>query len=338
MNINNQSLATGIGSLPFQDKGKAVDFITENLHNHIPYWPQLPKISFLESMHVQYSERFPGRVVDLEKKNIYINSQSPNFIGEFEECFNAMDTNKLDYFAISPDYAAGFHEFLKRIFQKEFKFVKGQVIGPISYGMTLLDEKKSPLLFNAELCEVIPQFLSLKAKWQIRELKKATKSKIIMFVDEPYLVAVGTNQFASFDKSTIVSKLNCVIDAIREEGALAGVHCCGNTDWSMILETNVDILSFDAFEFLDSLFIYKDSLNKFIQRGGVLAYGVVPNKQDYDLDDYLERSIQGLKKEPLLLKNGIIITPSCGCGTVSEDFAKKVHLLSKDIAEACPSI
>ncbi len=337
MNIKNQFLATGIGSLPFQDKDKALDFIMQSFQNHIPFWPQLPRISFLESMHVQYSEGFPGRVVDLEKKNLYINSQSPNFIEEFEKCYNAINTKQLDYFSISPDYALGLHEFVKRISGKEFKFVKGQVIGPISYGMTLLDEKKKPLLFNAELNEIIPQFLGFKAKWQIKELKKATKSNIVIFIDEPYLVAIGTNQFASFDKSEISSQLNCIIDAIHAEGALAGIHCCGNTDWSIILDTNIDILSFDAFEFLDSLFIYRDSLKKFIQRGGVLACGIIPNKQDYNLTGYLEKALEVLKKEELFLKNGVLITPSCGCGTVSEEFAKQVHLLSIAIAEACPS-
>ena len=74
------------------------------------------------------------------------------------------------------------------------------------------------------------------------------------------------------------------------------------------------------------------------QRGGVLACGIVPNAQDYNLDGYLEHSIGVFKKEKLFLSNGVLVTPSCGCGTVSEGFAKKTHLLSIDIAEACSSI
>lgn len=334
MNIKNYFSATGIGSLPFLGKKEALDFVIENFQNHIPFWPQLPKISFLESMHVQFSEGFPGRVVELDKKNIYIDTQGPSFIEEFEKCYNYLNTGQLDYFAISPAYAAGFYEFLKHIPGTEFKFIKGQVIGPISYGMTLLDEKKRPLLFNAELCEIIPQFLSYKTRWQIQELKKTAKANIIMFIDEPYLVAVGTNQFASFDRSKIISQINSLADVIHDEKSLAGIHCCGNTDWSICFDTNIDILSFDAFEFLDSLFIYKDSLNKFIQRGGLLAVGIVPNREDFNLDGYLGRALDVLRKNKLLLKNGALITPSCGCGTVSESFAKKVHLLAIDIAEA----
>lgn len=333
MNIKNYFFATGIGSLSFLDKDEVLDFIIESFRENIPFWPQLPKISFLESMHVQFSQGFPGVVIDLSKKNIYIDTQKNTFVDEFEKCFNAINTNKVDYFSIGPDYAIGFHEFLKRITDKDFKFIKAQVTGPISYSMTLLDEKKRPLVFNAELCEIIPKFIGFKARWQIEKLKEVTKSNIIMFIDEPYLVAVGTNQFASLDRNTIISQINSIIRVIHQEGALAGIHCCGNTDWSICLDTDIDILSFDAFGFLDSLFIYKDSLNKFLKRGGVLACGIVPNNEDYNLDGYLERSMEVFKKEPLLLRNGALITPSCGCGTVSLDFAKKVHLLSIDIAQ-----
>jgi hypothetical protein len=157
---------------------------------------------------------------------------------------------------------------------------------------------------------------------------------MIMFIDEPYLVAIGTDQFSGLDKNEIVSQLNTVIDVIHKEGALAGIHCCGNTDWSLVLESKIDILSFDAFGFIDSLLIYKESLNKFIKKGGVIAFGIVPNREDYNLNNYLKRAIDILKKEPALLKNGALITPSCGCGTVSESFARKAHLLSIEIAQA----
>ena len=338
MDIKNKFLATGIGSLPFTDVAKAVEFILLSFKNHIPYWPQLPRLSFLESMHVQYCQGFPGLTLDLSRKNAYVDTQKGSFMDEFEKCYDAINNKHLDYFSVGKDYAAGLYEFIKGIKAADFNFIKGQVIGPISFGMTLLDEKKRPLIFNKELVEIIPQFLSLKANWQIAELKKATKSQIIMFIDEPYLVAIGTNQFAGLDSSAIKSQINTVADVIRAEGALAGIHCCGNTDWSVILESNIDILSFDAFGFMDNLLIYKDSLNKFIKRGGVIAFGIVPNREDYDLSDFIKRYFKLLlSKGNFLLKNGALITPSCGCGTVSENFARQVHSFSIDLAERLKS-
>ena len=73
MNIKDRFLATGIGSLPFKEEDKAIDFVLKNFEGHIAFWPQLPRRSFLESMHIQFSEGFPGRGIDIERKNISIN-------------------------------------------------------------------------------------------------------------------------------------------------------------------------------------------------------------------------------------------------------------------------
>ena len=200
--------------------------------------------------------------------------------------------------------------------------------------MTVLDEKKRPILLNPELQEIVPQFLAFKIAWQIKQLQKIScAQKIIMFIDEPYLVAIGSNQFASFKKEDIISKIDVIVDMIHQQGALAGIHCCGNTDWSLCLGTKIDIISFDAFEFLDSLLIYKDSLKDFIERGGVLAWGIVPNKEDYPLDDYLSKAVDAIKNHSSLLKNGALITSSCGCGTLSNENSRKIHSLAIAIAE-----
>ena len=300
MNIKDCFLATGIGSLPFREKGEAVDFVLENFEGNIPFWPQLPRRSFLESMHIQFSEGFPGIVVDNERKSVSVNTRDPSFIEAFERCYHALNNNELGYFAMSHEYAAGFHEFLKKIASRHYPFIKGQVIGPISFGAMLLDDKKKPVVFDPELNEIIPLFLSSKTKWQIKKMKEATDDTIIIFIDEPYLVAVGSNEFAALDRASISSKINTVVEAIHREGAIAGIHCCGNTDWSICFETDIDILSFDSFEFMDSLFIYRDSVGAFVKRGGVLACGIVPKREDYELGAYREVAIDDLKKERIL--------------------------------------
>lgn len=334
MNIKDRFFATGIGSLPFREQGEAVDFVLNNFEGNIPFWPQLPRRSFLESMHIQFSEGFPGVVLDRERKSISVNTREASFIEAFERCYHALNSGELGYFAMSPDYAAGFHEFLQKIASRRYPFVKGQVIGPISFGAMLLDDKKKPVLFDAELSEIIPLFLSGKTKWQIEKMKEATDDAIIIFIDEPYLVAVGSNEFAALERASIAAKINTLVEAIHREGAVAGIHCCGNTDWSICFETDIDILSFDAFEFMDSLFIYRDSLRAFVKKGGVLACGIVPNREDYDLGAYQQVALDALRKERILLENGALITSSCGCGSVAESFAMTANRLTVAIAQA----
>jgi hypothetical protein len=58
------------------------------------------------------------------------------------------------------------------------------------------------------------------------------------------------------------------------------VHCCGNTDWSALMETSVDILNLDAYEYLDNLALYPHEVRAFLDRGGNLAWGIIPNNEE----------------------------------------------------------
>jgi len=327
-------LATGIGSLPFAEQEDAVRFVMDCFAADVPFWPQLPRRSFLESMHIQFSQGFPGVTIDAERKNIFINTKKASFIDEFERCYHALYAHEGDYFSLTDDYAAGFGAFVRALQPGKFPCVKGQVIGPVSFGMTLLDEAKKPIIFNAELNEIIPLFLANKAGWQIQRLAQAAGGKVIIFIDEPYLVGIGANEFASIDHQAIIAGLNTIIGAIHNRGAVAGIHCCGNTDWSLIFQTDVDIVSFDAFEFLESLFIYRQSMEAFVGRGGMFACGIVPNKPDYNFENYTQKASKILRRHEMLLANGAFITSSCGCGTLSEAIARRVNTLSVEIAHA----
>ena len=80
-------------------------------------------------------------------------------------------------------------------------------------------------------------------------------------------------------RENIINYLNEVIDAIKLEGALSGIHCCGNTDWSLLTDTKVDIINFDAYEYSEKLALYSDSIESFIKRGGKIAWGIVPSSE-----------------------------------------------------------
>jgi len=335
MGIKNKFLASGIGSLPFTDAKRAVSFVLEEFKDNIVFLPQLPKRSFLESMHIQFSEGFPGVKIIPNRKSMIIDSLDVNFVSNFEKSFNAINSGDIEYFAIGVEYAEGYHEFFRIASSRRLPYVKSQIIGPISFGLTILDEKGKPILLNPELREIIPKFLGFKSIWQILQLKNLKcAEEIIIFIDEPYLVAIGSNQFGSFKRDGIISMINVVVKMIHQEGAIAGIHCCGNTDWSICFDTDVDIISFDAFDFLDSLFIYKEGLVEFIERGGIIAWGIVPNKDNFDFNNFLSRAVKIISSKSAFLKNGAIITPSCGCGTLSEAQAKKIHSLSVQIAKS----
>ena len=65
--------------------------------------------------------------------------------------------------------------------------------------------------------------------------------------------------------------LDEVFAVIHIEDGLAGVHCCGNTDWSLLLDSQVDIVSLDACSYMEQFSLYPVELKRFIGRGGVIA-------------------------------------------------------------------
>ena len=162
-----------------------------------------------------------------------------------------------------------------------------------------------------------------------------------MFIDEPYLSAFGS-AFTQVSREEVIKYLNEVIEGIHKENALSGVHCCGNTDWSVLMDTNVDIISFDAYSFFDGMTLYPEKLNKFFERGGVLAWGIVPSSDLINSEtvaslaaNFMEKNKQLVKKgiDEKAVKNRYIITPSCGVGSLPENLAEKIIITTKNVAE-----
>ena len=124
---------------------------------------------------------------------------------------------------------------------------------------------------------------------------------------------------------------------------LKGVHCCGNTDWSLLLSTSADILSLDAYEYAEALSLYPDQVSTFLERGGIIAWGIVPaSAQAWEetVESLVKRFqdalgllvAKGLHEDDLL--SASLITPSCGCGSLEEDTAEQVLKLTGKVSAA----
>jgi len=317
--------ATGIGSVPFKDPREACDVIAAEFSS-IPFWPQLPRITFRENMYSQYSEKMPGIVVDEARRTIHVDSSKA--AAGIEEVYGKYLEGDVEFFRISESYARGLYEFLGR--GKEMagaaKFIKGHVTGPISFALMLTDQDKKPILYDKDLFEVLTKVLVMKAKWQIRQLKKISPD-IIIFLDEPYLVSLGSS-YVNIDPLTAFAGLDEVLAAVKSEGAVAGLHCCGNTDWPQLLKRDIDIINFDAYNFTKEFLLYKNELKSFFAKGGTVAWGIVPSSPEVG-----KETAEGLA---LKLKHaaGIssIVTPSCGAGTLDEDIARKVLEMTKKVS------
>ena len=132
----------------------------------------------------------------------------------------------------------------------------------------------------------------------------------------------------------------------RDKDILIGLHCCGNTDWSMMFGSKVDIVSFDAYGFGDKLILYPEEIKRFTERGGFLAFGIVPTSEYRD--EITEESLfkvfvsvwEGFEQKQVprdLLLTNSFFTPSCGMGPLSETNASRVLELTMSLARRIQS-
>jgi len=323
-------LPTAIGSMPHTDPSAACSEVSRYLKD-IPAWPQLPRRSPKENMCLQFSEGFAGAVIDGDR--IYIDL-AKDLDKELEEFYSAYLDNNIDKYPVTRDYAAGLHRFLA-LKNLTPLAVKGHVTGPITWGLTVTDDSKRAIIYDETLGDVVAKLLRLKASWQERELSKISKNTII-FVDEPYMATFGSVSM-NLSRQRVVSLLEEVFRGLK---GLAGVHCCGNTDWPVLLEANFDILSLDAYNYAPSLSLYPAEIKKFLGKGGAIAWGIVPNDEASlktetvaSLKDRLEAAMAPFTGNGVpfrqLIEQGLL-TPSCGLASLSEEAASRaLELLSE---------
>jgi methionine synthase II (cobalamin-independent) len=323
-------LPTIIGSMPHTDPAEACSLVTRYLKD-IPAWPQLPRRSFRENMYAQYSQGFPGVV--LEENSIYVD-RAQDLTRPLEELYAAYLANDVDKYPIGPEYAAGLHEFLSLTDLSPLA-VKGHVTGPITWGLTVADDSKKAVIYDDNLADALVKLLRLKAAWQEKELRTISRNTII-FVDEPYMAAFGSVSVL-LTKERVVELLDEVFGGIS---GLKGTHCCGNTDWSILLDTSADIISFDAYNYAQPFSLYSDKVKDFLGRKGAIAWGIVPNEAESlakesaaSLKDRLEEAMapftrQGIKFSQLIEQG--LLTPSCGLASLAtEEAALALELLAE---------
>ncbi len=326
---------TGIGSIPISDPKEGCDFIREYF-KEIPFWPQLPNRTFLENMYTQYIENVPGAAIKEDTFFIKLQELVDGAEGFYEKYLE----EKPELFNMSAEYAAGYDMFKKDLANAESSYaLKGQITGPVSFCMQVVDENKKALLYDDTAKDILIKNLLRNAQLQEKALKHFSDN-VIMFLDEPYLVMFGS-AFSNLTKEDVREMLEEILSGLS---CITAIHCCGNTDWSILLDTSVDILSFDAFNFAENLVLYPDSLKAFLNRGGNIAWGMVPTDAEIvraasveDMHKKMEKAFHaverlGISKEKIIRQS--LITPACGVGSLETHDAKVVFQKTKELSES----
>ncbi len=342
-------LGTAIGSMPYENIPYAIEVSLRDLD--APIWPQLPKLGLKEQMEVQYSEGMPCVVYDYEKSRMYFDTTqdySDSFAEFYENYMMAMDPDEgngdCSSMAISEEFSKGIYALERELVKRggaKLPWLKVQVTGPCSFALTVVDETKRAIYYNEEFRDMIVKAIAMKCRWQIQMFKKYAEN-IICFIDEPILSAFGSSTYVSVKREDVVEILKEVIEAVHMDGAYAGIHCCGNTEWSILTDAGIDMVNFDAFAFAHTVAMYTKDIKAHLEREGMLAWGVVPTSSEVldqtldSLEAILEKGMDDLAATGIdkkLILEQALITPSCGTGSLSDEEADKAFGFVRSLSD-----
>lgn len=350
MTFKPAGLATGIGSLPFIESEEALDTIFENLTS-IPHWPQLPGRGKAEGMVYQFLNLLVeiGLLVN-EGEKTYFNTTDENWVENLTGFYSIFleaeqgDAEALARFAFSQESATGFYSFINRIEKngtEKFKYLKGQEVGPLTAGFQLKDAEGRLVYYEDQLRDMVVKALAMHARWQVRKLAQYGLP-VIMFVDEPGVGVYGKSTHITVTREMILEDLNAIADAILIENGIPGVHSCDAIDWTLLFESKIEVVSLDVYNFGQSLIPTARELKLYLERGGVMAWGIVPTNESASnenaetlikrLNDvWFELEKRGVDRDLLVQQS--LITPACGAGLLEPKLAKRIYLLTRQVSD-----
>lgn len=336
-------LATGVGSVP-QTKGEeALDLIWRSVPN-APHWPQLPRLGAESSFIAQYLNALfkTGVIADVDKPKFQTEeSDWTERMTEFYALYlGALDGDQeaLDHFGFSKQGGEGFETFCSNLEQfgtRDAVILKGQLSGLLTLGMQITDKNRRSSYYDDTQRDMLIKTLALHAEWQTKRLSQFGLP-VLMMVDDPGLFAYGASTHITLNREQLIEDLNIVAESILRQGGIPGTHVCAGMDWTLLFDSKIQVVNFDAYDYMQSMVILAQPINLFLKRGGILSWGIIPTnpiaweETPEHLTLLLNQNIEELVKrgvDEALLRQQSMMTPSCGTGTLPNDLAEHVYKL-----------
>ncbi|MCJ8501708.1 hypothetical protein [Desulfatitalea alkaliphila] len=275
-------LTTAMAVMPHTDVERALETA---LSLDVPFWPQLPNYNYYEDMYVQAAEHFPGIVLDMKKRTLRFSMDK--FAEELEGVLSRFGDPEM--FDISTTYSALYHRFLE-LDLSERPAIRGQLEGPISFGFNVLDQDERPILFDDTVRPFMLDFMAQRLNVQLARLRQLN-SNAFMFVDEPGLQFLFSAMagYGDIKAKGDLDQFFSQVDRPR------GIHLCGNPDWDFLLNLDLEVLSLDVYTNAEIFASYAPAIGRFLDRGGIIVWGIVPTGFEAFAQEEIPTLIQRLE-------------------------------------------
>ncbi len=312
-----QGAATGIGSLPHVDRREAARYVLERLPE-LPFVPTLPHASEAEHPLAQGLVGVRGVRIDGD--------------GGVD-----VDPSRLHPLAkvvadIDHDAFGSLRAFLREAAGRTGP-VKWQFTGPLTLGLALMRRGAPPgIAFDVAVRAV---------RTHLRAVHEAVAAALpassqVVFLDEPVMSTVLCPGFP-LPPDAALDLVSGALAAL-EGRAFAGIHCCSEPDVAALVAAGPALVSVPVHAGLARSAGY---LARFLERGGVIAWGAIPvdgpvgltaERHWRELSALWCELVQG-GCDAARLRRQSLVTPVCGLADHDQAMAARVFDLAVDLSE-----
>jgi hypothetical protein len=282
-----------------------------------------------------------------EQRKVTVFDLSPARQPELLDFYEHYLADDVDHFALSRDEDPALYRLAGMYRDKPWtglEFLHCLTIGPYTAGLSLKDEAGAPAFYNEQMRDIIVKYLAMRAKWRVREVQRMFPGiQVLTLMVEPAL-NVYTSSIGAGTWDDIRIALDEVLGAAGDGAGGAGVHCCSNFDWSLLMGTVAKVVNFDAFRYGETMALYGSALTEFLTRGGTVAWGIVPTHDADVLDtenaaglvEKLEHTMdlvveKGVDRDVLMESSWV--TPSCDIVSLSVERGERVYELTREVSQ-----
>ncbi|RKH27192.1 hypothetical protein D7Y13_19410 [Corallococcus praedator] len=317
---------TGIGSLPHTQVELGLQAA---LAMDIPFLPQLPVGHPGELMIPAALEGLPGLRFDEDGVCTVDVAEWTAGRAAFEaKLEQALASGNLEAFEPTPEACRAWRPFLWEVEHRKLAFAKAQLSGPFTVRSVVRTTTGEPVLTVPGLDDAFYRLVMVRALAMVRALKR-TGTTPLFYLDEPGLYA-----YVKMNPQHLLAQqeLRLLVVALQREGALVGIHCCGNTDWGVLLDAQADLVSLDVRLSLDAMLEEREALERFLASGATFSLGVIPTDlaSTYsveELADSVEASLKAALPQGIGFAQAVstvLLTPACGLAMRSVVDAERI--------------
>ena len=346
MKLNLRNFPTG--NLPYEDIRLCKQMMLK-LYEDVPFLPELPLLND-ENIIMLTTENIPA--IKISDENLLIIADESS-----EELQKALDIMNITYnsetyenyeqFSSNSAYITLYWEMLKRIKPKHTVI---NILGPYSLAESISNIAPEVILTDRNYRKFISECIALKTIWFLQNIKKySPDTKPIIMLNEPHFSKFGMLKYnnENITAETLPTLYSKLVLKIKKLGAFVGVQSFDKCNWQIILDSNVDMISFGAYNNPQNLNIIAPKVNNFLSKGGYINWGMIPVNNEkviksLNIDSIYKKfttAIEELSSEgvslDLLYRNSTVSVQ----GNMSElpiIYAEKALILANQLSKKIP--